>query len=253
MTEVRRSPDADALARDAARLIADRLRAAVTEHGRALLALSGGSTPRATYALLGDDATIPWDRVHLFWGDERWVPAAAPESNQRLVDETLLASGRIPPANVHPVPPAPDPTAAAAAYESELRRFIGPDGPSFDVALQGLGEDGHTASLFPGGTALLEQERWVVAVPRSPQPPRLPRITLTLPILNRSRVVLFLVAGEAKSAILVQALAAARPPDPPLPAARLVGRERTIWLVDAAAASGLPSPPPAGAATRDSA
>ena len=245
MSDVRRFPDAEALARAAAQEIADRLTEAVAQRGRAVMALSGGSTPRRTYQLLGADERVPWGNVHLFWGDERWVAADAPESNQRLVRETLLASGQLPAANVHPVPAAATPLDAARAYAQELRRFFASEGPSFDVALQGLGEDGHTASLFPGDPAVAETGRWVVAVPRSPQPPILPRITVTLPLLNRSRTVAFLVAGPAKASTLAAVLS--EHGGDRFPAARVHGHEATIWFVDDAAAASLPPDlPPSG-------
>ncbi len=143
----------------------------------------------------------PWERVHLFWGDERYVPHDDPASNYRMARESLIAHVPIPAENVHPMPTdLPQPEKAAEAYEAELRRFFGTGAPGFDLQLLGLGVEGHTASLFPGSPALEEKERWVAAVVAPAKPPQ--RLTLTLPVLNQGRNTLFLVTGADKRPIV---------------------------------------------------
>jgi 6-phosphogluconolactonase len=205
--------------------------------------LSGGSTPRRLYERLAGPALapkFPWRRVHWFWGDERFVPRDHPDSNYRMVSEALLARAPVPAANIHPVPvDGLSPQRAAVAYEAELKRFYGADRldparPLFDVTLLGLGEDGHTASLFPGHAALREQRRWVVAVVGATPPAR---ITLTYPVLDSSRDVVFLVVSDAKRDILARARAG----DPALPAARIHPVGQLHWFVDHAAAGRIPT------------
>jgi 6-phosphogluconolactonase len=170
------------------------------------LALSGGGTPRRLYELLSGPPyhdVFPWDRTHLFWGDERFVPRSDESSNYRMVREAMLSRAPIPAANIHPIQTEGlTPEAAASAYERELKSFYGAERldrarPLFDVTLLGLGPDGHTASLFPGTAVLEERERWVAAVV-GPKPAR---ITLTYPALESSRHVAFLVAGKEKREI----------------------------------------------------
>lgn len=202
------------------------------------IALSGGSTPRRLYQLLAAPpyrGAMPWSRVQWFWGDERFVPADDPRNNAGMVRATLFPSWPPAAGTVHPIPTEGlRAKAAALAYENELKGFYGagrldPARPLFDVTLLGLGADGHTASLFPGSRALLEQARWVVAVS---DPGAETRISLTYPALESSRHVAFLVAGAEKRSILGRFLAE----DPTLPASRLrpVGAQRVF--TDAAAA-----------------
>jgi 6-phosphogluconolactonase len=240
---VRRLADPGALARAAAEEFARLAGDAVRERGSFAVALAGGSTPRRLYALLADEgapfrARVPWGRTHAFFGDERHVPPDHPDSNFRMASEALLS--RVAVAGVHRIPAElPDPGAAAAAYEADLRDTFGlregDPPPRLDLVLLGLGADGHTASLFPGNPVLAERERWVAA----PWVDRLAthRITLTLPLLRRARAVVFLVSGAEKAPALARVLAP--PPDAPiLPAAR-VAREvegSVLWLVDADAA-----------------
>jgi len=196
-------------AEDLARKAADRwiacARTAIAASGRFAVALSGGSTPKTLYALLATPEfreRIEWDRAHLFWGDERCVPPDHAESNFRMTREALLSKITIAPENVHRMAGEKDPANAAAEYEQELRNFFQTKdaAPRFDLILLGLGEDGHTASLFPGGAALQENTRWVATsyVERL----RAYRLTLTLPVINAAAQVSFLVAGESKSAIV---------------------------------------------------
>jgi 6-phosphogluconolactonase len=213
-------PDPDLLARR----VADWLLALATESvGDFAVALSGGSTPRRLYRVLATapyDTAFPWLRTQWFWGDERCVPPDSADSNYRMAREALLDMAPIPMGNIHPIPTRlAGPVQAAVAYEDMLQSFYGaatldPDRPLFDVTLLGLGADGHTASLFPGSTALLERERWVVPVAG---PKAEARITLTYPALESTRHAAFLVEGEQKRAILARL----RRGDETLPAARL--------------------------------
>lgn len=215
---------------------------AVTARGAFSLALAGGSTPRALYALLADPggpfaARMPWERTQVFFGDERHVSPDHPDSNFRMASQALLERVPVPAENVHRIRgELPDADAAAAAYERELRATLG-EPPALDLVLLGLGEDGHTASLFPGSPALEERERWVVAPWVEPLGKR--RITLTLPALEAARQVIFLVTGAGKSASLRRAL---REPSgaEPVPASRVrPGSGRVLWLADRAAAASL--------------
>lgn len=221
-----------------ARGVAQWLLGAVRERGgTCAVCLSGGSTPRRLYEVLAVPPVVtrfPWDDAHWFWGDERFVPPDHPDSNFRMVDEALLSVAPIPRENIHPVPTEGLSLAdAAAAYAAVLKNFYGEDRldplrPLFDVTLLGLGEDGHTASLFPGDPALDENERWVVGVER---PGSEPRITLTYPALDSSRTVAFLVTGARKREVLARALAG----DPQLPAARIRPAGDIVWFADRAA------------------
>lgn len=237
-------PDARAMAQVAAAFCAERLERADRERGRSRLALSGGTTPAPVYALLGERIRhAGWGpRVEFFWGDERFVPADSPISNYHLAQATLLDPGGIDPRRVHRITTErfADVDAAAAAYATVLDRELPDTSDGFDVSIQGIGADGHTASLFPGGAALVVTDRWSVGVPEAPQPPHVPRVTLTLPMLRRSRAVALLAAGPDKASIVRQALAPACDGVPLLPAAQVRGTDETLWFLDAAAASLLP-------------
>jgi 6-phosphogluconolactonase len=201
--------------------------------GRVAISLSGGSTPRRLYQLLAEPPfrdAMPWERIHWFWGDERFVPPDHPDSNFRMVREALLARAPIPAANIHQVPTGGEPAAAARDYEATLRSFYGAQAldtaiPLFDVELLGLGPDGHTASLFPGTKVLDERQRWVAEVIGAKTEDR---ITLTYPVLESSRYTAFLVAGADKRDALKRALAG----DRGLPAARLAPIGELVWFVD---------------------
>jgi 6-phosphogluconolactonase len=232
--------DIDALSRAALEELLSDLRAAIQQRGRGALALSGGHTPERMYALWAANEKYrnetDWNRVHLFWGDERYVPPDDPLSNYRMVREALLSQVPIPAANVHAAPTSlPTPAQAAESYDQELRRFFGSAAPAFDVTLLGLGPEGHTASLFPDSPALEEKKRWVVPVQVAAVPPN--RLTFTLPVLNASRNTYFLVAGENKRPIL--AALRAEPDSRPsaYPAGRLRPADgRVLWFLDQAAA-----------------
>ncbi|MEH6952480.1 6-phosphogluconolactonase [Nitrobacter sp. NHB1] len=228
-------PDAQAVASEAA----EHLIARVAENQmRPAICLTGGSSPKALYALLGSPdyrSRIAWDRIHWFIGDERFVSADDPRNNMAMAREIFL-NRCAPPDNIHPIPTdARDPDTAARLYERELQAFYGTRDlnagrPLFDLVLMGLGPDGHTVSLFPGDAALAETERWVVGVDRAHVEPFVPRVTLTLPALACSREMLFLVSGEAKRDILSKVMAGAD-----LPGTRARSNGVTTWLTDAAA------------------
>ena len=198
---------------------------------RFAVCLSGGSTPKRVYELLAtqERARLPWQRTHWFFGDERFVPPDHPESNYRMVRQAMFDVAPVPPANVHPMPTSGTPSAAAERYASELQDFYGAAvldsrRPLFDVMLLGLGEDGHTASLFLGRPALAETNRWAVD---TLSPKNEPRITLTYPVLASACSSVFLVAGAAKHDILSRVWASED-----LPAAHIAGAD---WFIDSAA------------------
>jgi 6-phosphogluconolactonase len=212
--------------------------------GRFAVALSGGSTPRALYSLLAGaefQSQVPWHRVHFFWGDERCVPPDHPDSNYRMAFETLLSKAPVPEENIHRIEAELVPEIAAAGYEQTIRDFFrlsGSDWPRFDLIFLGLGDDGHTASLFPGSEALHENKRLVVAA--YVEKLKTYRITLTLPVLNRAANIFFLVAGASKAAILRDVLQ--RESSKNLPAQQIdPPNGRLIWFVDQAAAAYLQS------------
>ena len=242
--DLMRYSDAEALARGAASWLLTHVLASVSAgRQRPAVCLAGGSTPRRLYEILASPDVaprFPWDRVHWFWGDERFVPHDHPDSNYRMVRAALLSRAPIPEANVHPVPAGVaglSPDDAAAEYERTLKQFYGagtldPARPLFDATLLGLGEDGHTASLLPGEPVLKERTHWVAAVAHGR--PEV-RITLTYPALESSRNIAFLVAGAAKRSVLARARAG----DPALPAThvRAAAGGRLHWLADKAAAA----------------
>lgn len=217
---------------------------AIDTHGYCAVALSGGSTPRGLYSLLASREyreRIDWTKIHFFWGDERCVAPHHQDSNYRMADEGLLSKISLPQANIHRMQGERGPTSAAAAYEADLRAFfqLAPGNlPRFDLVLLGLGDDGHTASLFPGMAALSESKKLVVDVfHRGLQSHRL---TLTLPVLNRAAAVMFLVSGSAKAEI-VRSVLAGDLTEPLLPAARVAPTGgHLIWLVTDDAATLLP-------------
>lgn len=220
--------DGAALAARAAEIIAGRLRTAKYPFR---LVLSGGSTPRATYDLLAKQA-LDWGCTELFFSDERFVPPDHPDSNYRMVRESLLADGSVQPRKIFAMPTDGSPQSAADRYDEALRQQYGagelqPDAPLFHLTLLGLGDDGHTASLLPGQPVLQERTRWVAAVPAGRAEPRL---TLTYPALEASALILFLVSGAGKRDALAQARGGM------LPAGALKPRGEVLWLADAAAA-----------------
>jgi 6-phosphogluconolactonase len=222
-----------------AKTAAERLLARIAANpDRVAIGLTGGSSPKELYQLLATDpyrSRIPWDRVHWFIGDERFIPADDPLNNMGTARRIFL-DRFAPKANIHPIPTdTATPDEAARRYEDELKSFFGSDvldpaRPLFDTVLMGVGPDGHTASLFPNFPAIEETRRWVVGVPKANVEPFVPRVTLTLPALGSCREMLFEVAGPEKRAILTRVLDGEN-----LPAGRAHSTGETIWLVDKAA------------------
>ena len=231
--KLERSPDADTLAQRVARWLQEQARRTTD---RFSLALSGGSTPRHLYEILAEPPyrdSFPWDRTHIFWGDERFVPPDDKLSNVRMAREALLNHVPIPPENIHTPPHEGSAEDSAAAYQRTLQQYYGsdtfsPGRPLFDVTLLGLGDNGHTASLFPDTQSLKENTAWFIAVRENvPQP----RLTLTYPAIAASRCVAFLVAGANKAAVLKRVLDG----DKSLPASQITASEQLLWFVDAEA------------------
>ncbi|MEK6775729.1 MAG: 6-phosphogluconolactonase [bacterium] len=238
-SQVRIFPDLSALSREAAEFFTVLCSDAVRQRKRFTAVLSGGSTPRTLYQVLASSdfrERIPWSCVHLFWGDERCVPPEHPDSNYRMAREDLLSRITIPPENIHRMPGEADPVQGAEIYDKELREFFkGPKIPEFDMIILGLGTDGHTASLFPLSSALKESGRLVVPV--SVQNILHQRLTLTLPVINHARNILFLVAGREKARVLAQVLDEKTDPDRIPARAVRSGRGKVLWFADEDAAS----------------
>jgi len=240
MRDIRLFTDKASLSRAVARAFVER----ASESERFSVALTGGGTPRLLYEFLATEYhdRVPWERIHFFWSDERYLPLDHAESNTGMVREALLDHVDVPVENVH-VPPVElaDPEEAARRYEEELHRFFGSGEPRLGWVFLGLGEDGHVASLFPGSPSLEESNRWVMAVKDSPKPPPV-RLTMTLPIINRAAGVHFLVAGATKAPALSSALEA--PQDParlPAQGVRPINGTLTWWLDEQAASKLNPS------------
>ena len=224
--------DRSSLAKRAAETIAQVIDLTLAERDRVQIALSGGSTPEATYRLLGQEH-LAWDRVDLLMGDERYVSADDPLSNARMVRGSLMAEGPGQHACFHPVPTdGADVTSDVARFNSSLEQICGSTPPQFDLILLGLGDDGHTASLFPGTAATQVRDRWVTVG----EGKGIPRITLTPPVLCAARQVVFLVAGEGKQQALGRLLDPAE--DPGRTPAKLVQTDAKITVLADAAACG---------------
>lgn len=229
-------PNAEDLARQCAEQIASWIDQTLGERDRTQIALAGGETPKATYRMLARQH-LPWDRVDVLLGDERWVTASDPSSNARMLRETLLAPGEPgSAARFHPVPTdAPQALAGAEAYAELLETLCPGSPPQLDLVLLGLGDDGHTASLFPGTAAPAVRDRWTTLG----EGKGLPRVTLTAPVLSAARRVVFLVSGSSKRQALARLLDPGE--DPARTPARLVQpAAEVLVLADAAAASDLP-------------
>ncbi|MGO4444727.1 6-phosphogluconolactonase [Mycobacterium sp. 2YAF39] len=241
---VEKYADTDALVAAAGDRLVAAITSAINERGRALIVLTGGGTGTGLLKRVREQAeAIDWSKVHLFWGDDRFVPADDDERNEKQAREALIDHVDIPAANVHAMAPSggafgDDLDAAAAAYGQELAD-VADDGqsvPDFDVHLLGMGGEGHINSLFPDTPAVQETSRMVIGVTDSPKPPPR-RITLTLPAVQRSREVWLVVSGDGKADAVAAAIGGAKPVD--VPAAGGVGREATVWLLDEGAASKL--------------
>ncbi|MBD0320360.1 MAG: 6-phosphogluconolactonase [Gemmatimonadetes bacterium] len=225
-------------ARAAAGRFAEMARAAVAERGRFSVALSGGTTPRLAYSLLADDPGIPWEGVHLFWGDERCVPPGHVRSNFGMADRAFVSRVPIPPANVHRMRGELPPDEGARAYEAELEEFFGPGVPRFDLVHLGVGPDGHTCSLFPFDPLLLERGHSVVTALYRPLGE--PRITFTMPVVNAAAQVEMLAPGADKAEVVWKVLEGPRDPMR-LPAQAVRPEGEMVWLLDEAAAARISS------------
>jgi len=229
--------DASAIAETAAMRVLARLEQA---EARAAVCLTGGTSPEGLYRLLAEEPwrhRVPWERVHWFMGDDRFVPQSDALSNMGMARRLFLDPVKAPRHNIHPIDTTThDPEEAARLYAGDLQKFYGgerldPARPLFDIVLMGLGSDGHTASLFPSSRALQEQDRWVLGIGKSGMEPFVPRVTLTFPALASSREMLFLVDGAGKRDILRRVMGGED-----LPAARAYTNGTLVWLIDRAAA-----------------
>jgi 6-phosphogluconolactonase len=230
--EIDVSADPAALARRAAEWLVEQAEAS---KGTFRISLSGGSTPRALYTLLAQEplrSRMPWDRLELFWGDERFVPPDHKDSNYRMTRETMLDHVPLRAEQIHRMPTDGSPETAARVYEALLKQVYGSDRldparPFFDITLLGMGPDGHTASLLPDTAALEERTKWVVAV--SQGRPEV-RLSLTYPLIDSSRIVAFLLNGREKANVFARVRAG----DTGLPAARVAPVGKLIWFIDRA-------------------
>jgi 6-phosphogluconolactonase len=229
--------------RDASLALAERIvetsRVAIEEHGQYTMALSGGKTPEFLYSLLASEFSerMGWNSIHLFWGDERFVPQDHPDSNFRMAYHAWISKVPIPRQNIHRIPTETEtPEEAARFYEKTLKEFFNPPDnksiPAFDAILLGVGTDGHTASLFPGSRVLGEKSRWVVSVEAPPSVFPKKRITLTLPLINSSREVFFFAFGDEKKNVLSKIFKEPEKAKKVYPAAMVKAQERLLWYVE---------------------
>lgn len=199
-------PSPAALIQRSLELVLSEIQTAILERGLCTIALSGGSTPKPLYEAIAAQE-LAWEKIHIFWGDERYVPPNHPDSNQRMAREAWLDRVDIPESNIHPMPTdASDPAADAQKYEAELRQFFqlpAAEFPALDIVLLGMGDDGHTASLFPHTEALAVRDRLITVGNKDGQP----RLTFTVPLINAARCTLFIVAGASKRPALEQVFA----------------------------------------------
>lgn len=232
-------PDKSALIQRSLELILEKLHVAIAERDVFTIALSGGSTPKPLYEAIAKQ-DLPWDKIHVFWGDERYVPSDHPDSNEGMARLAWLDQVPIPAANIHPMPTdEADPAVAAQKYEQELQQFfqIQPGiFPALDVILLGMGDDAHTASLFPHTEALEVKDRLITVGNKDGQP----RITFTAPLINQARCVIFVVAGASKQPALAEVFAPTA--DAKNYPSRLIQPEGELWwLLDQSAGQNLPA------------
>jgi len=234
---VRVFQDLEAMSRAVAELFTTLAKRCIAAQGRFTVALSGGATPRRLYTLLGSTPyreNIEWKHAHVFWADERCVPGDHPENNFKLAVDTFLSRVAMPKENIHRIKGEKGPGHAAQDYEQELRSFFGTASfPVFDLIILGAGEDGHTASLFPGSASLHERTR--LAVPVYLEPPKPNRVTLTLPVLNHAAEVLFLASGRAKTGVVHAIIENGNPMRYPAGLVQPV-RGSLTWFIDRQAA-----------------
>lgn len=226
-------PDKAALIERSLALVLAQMQQAISLRDRCTIALSGGSTPEPLYEAIADQ-DLPWDKIHVFWGDERYVPPDHPDSNQGMARRAWLDKVNIPPANIHPMPTdSSDPAVDAQKHEAHLREFFQiPEGefPALDIVLLGMGDDGHTASLFPHTEALQVRDRLVTVGNKDGQP----RLTFTAPLINQARWVIFVVAGASKQPALAQVFAP-QGDDMSYPSRLIEPVGELWWLLDGAA------------------
>jgi 6-phosphogluconolactonase len=231
------SPDRESLVDRALHLILERVQTAIAERNVCTIVLSGGSTPAPLYAALGQQH-LPWEKIHIFWGDERYVPPTHSDSNYGMTAKVWLDRISIPTENIHPMPTDfPEPQTAASTYQEQIRSYFGSqegEFPSFDIILLGMGDDGHTASLFPHTAALSVHDRLVTVGDKDGQP----RLTFTAPLINHGRCVIFLVSGANKQTALAEVFAPTGDPSA-YPSRLIQPTGELFWLLDAAAGENL--------------
>ena len=232
--------DKNTLSLEAAALFVQQAQFSVVHRGRFCVALSGGSTPGRLYEILAGPPFLndaPWDRTHIFWGDERCVPADDQKSNALMARQALLDHVPVPPDQIHPILCHEAPANSARQYRDLLQNFYSGGPPVFDLVLLGLGEDGHTASLFPYDELLKDQDAWTSSVYVKEQD--MYRVTLMPTVINRARLVVFLVSGDSKASVLKEVLAG--PKDPFRLPAQLIRPQfgELVWLIDSDAAARL--------------
>jgi 6-phosphogluconolactonase len=225
--------DRAALVERARALVVEQIKMAIAERGQCYIALAGGSTPKPLYEALAKE-TLPWPNLHIFWGDERYVPIDHPDSNAGMAKAAWLDQVAIPSEHIYPVPTADTtPSAAADQYQTTLETVMG-SAPIFDVVLLGMGDDGHTASLFPHTPALAVSDRWITVGNKGDDP----RITFTVPLINQSRCVMFLVSGANKQTAL-EAVFAETADSQQYPSRLIQPQGELWWLMDEAAGAAL--------------
>lgn len=230
------SSQADLISRSLT-LVQEKILAAIAQRGICTIALSGGSTPKALYEAIAKQ-NLPWEKIHVFWGDERYVPPDHPDSNQRMARQAWLDRVNIPSNNIHPMPTsAGDPAADVLKHQTEIEEFFSISAgevPIFDIVLLGMGDDGHTASLFPHTEALLVSDRLITVGNKDGQP----RLTFTAPLINNAREVIFIVSGANKQTALAQVFA--QEADAMNYPSRLIQPQGQLWwLLDESAAKNL--------------
>ena len=226
--------DKPSLVERAQEIILSRLHMAIEAEDRFTIALSGGSTPKTLYEALSSQ-DLPWSKIHIFWGDERYVPSTHPDSNQLMVGQAWLNKVEIPAENIHPMNTSgQDPNQDASKYEAQLQQFFQTKPgtfPAFDLILLGMGDDGHTASLFPHTEALKVHDRLIAVGNKDGQP----RLTFTIPLINQAKCVMFLVAGANKRSALKQVFAT-QGDETQYPSRSIDPEGELLWLLDSAAA-----------------
>ncbi len=232
--------NADSMATAAAHAFVQDVKQAIADHGHFTIALSGGNTPATFFRQLAQPAfsrNIPWHKIHVCWSDERWVAHDHPDSNYRMAKEILLDHVPLTASHIHPIPFRGKPEQAAAKYEQSIHRILKHSKGAFDWIMLGLGNDGHTASLFPGTTVLTEKKKWVSAV--WVEEKQTHRISFTYPLINRAAKTVFLVSGPEKAAVVTALLGKAGNKNK-YPAARVHPvKGINCWFLDAAAAAGI--------------